>query len=372
MPRTSSSVPAVEVELLDASRRDAAAEAWSDLERSVPSAPLVARWPWTDTWLTHYGDAVHHRFAVLRRDGRPCGAALLVRGTARRSRIRLRTLHIGTAGGPMRDDVVVERNGLLCAPEDLDLVSGALMRRLRAEPGFDELRLDGMRSTDFTALSHAEPSLVGTVRQSPIVDLAAVRRDGGDVTAVLPGKAAYHVRRSLRVLGEVHTEWAATAEEADDIFDELVALHQARWRSAGEPGAFASTRRLGFARDLIPRLLPQCEIQLFRIRSADATVGCLYNLLDGGDVLFWQGGLLQTDDNRCKPGYVAHTQCMQACLEHGADVYDYLCGEARYKRELSTGERELVWARGLRHGARSALAEGLQRARDRLRPPSEP
>ena len=366
MTRPSGNDARPHVELLTAAERDAAAEAWGALERESPDAPLVCRWAWTRTWLEHYGDSLRHRFAIVSRGGRPAGAVLLVSGRARRSRVALRTVHLGTAGSPQPEEVAVERNGLLCAEGDRAEVARALVGRLRAERGFSELRIDGFRPDHYAALAAAEPSLRAQPQTSPYVDLRAARAAGGDVLAALPGKTGYHVRRSLRLYGEVSGEWARTTAAAHDVFEELVGLHQARWRAAGEPGAFASHRRLGFARDLIAALLPGDEIQLFRVRSATQTIGCLYNLRDGGDVLFWQGGLAAVSDNRCKPGYVTHAVCMQACLDAGLEVYDLLAGEAPYKRALSTGERELVWARGLRRGARSALAEGLHAARDRL------
>ncbi len=366
MTRTGSNDAPLHVDLLDAPERDVAAVIWAALERENPSAPLVCRWAWTDVWLAHYGDSLSHRFAVVRRGDAPCAAALLVSGRARRSRIPLRTVHLGTAGGPQAEEVAVERNGVLSRPDDLAGAARALLDRLRGERGFSELRLDGFRPDHYAAFAAAEPSLVARAEPSPIADLRAVRESGGDVLASLPNKTGYHVRRSLRVYGDVSGDWASTPGEAHEIFDELVALHQARWRAAGEPGAFASARRLGFARDLIDRLLPTDEVQLFRVRTASQTIGCLYNVRDGDDMLFWQGGLASTTDNRCKPGYVTHVQCMEACVERGVDVYDLLCPDAPYKRALSTGERELVWARGLRRGARSALAEGLHGARDRL------
>lgn len=356
----------LEVDLLPAAQRDGAAAVWAQLEAQAPAAPLVCRWAWTEVWLMHYGDSLTHRFAVARREGQALGAALVVSSRARRSAITLRTLHLGTAGGPQDEEVAVERNGLLCREGDRAAVARALCSRLRGERGFSELRLDGFIPEHYADLAAAEPSLRARGHPSPMADLRRARDLGADVLALLPRRTGQHVRRSLRLLGDVQGEWASSSGEAYEIFDELVALHQARWRAAGQPGAFASPRRLGFARELIGRLLPSGEVQLFRARNAAGTLGCLYNVRDGADMLFWQGGLAAASDNRVKPGYVTHVQCMQACAERGLDVYDLLCGEAPYKRALSTGERELVWARGMRRGARSFVAEGLAALRGRL------
>ncbi len=366
MTRTGSNDAPLHVELLDAAERDRAAEVWADLERENPGEPIVCRWDWTDAWLTHYGDSLPHRFAVVRRGEQTCAAALLVSGRSRRSRMTLRTLHLGTAGGPQHEEVAVERNGLLGADADRQEAAAALLARLRRDGGFSELRLDGFRPDHYAAFAAADPSLEAERFPSPTIDLHAIRESGSDVLAALPRSTRYHVRRSIRIYGPVSTEVASTPPQAEDIFDELVSLHQARWHSVGQPGAFASPRRLGFARDLIHRLLATQELLLFRTRCSTETLGCLYAVRDGRDMLFWQGGLAEPRDNRCKPGYVTHVECMRACLDLGIDLYDMLAGDAPYKRALSTGDRELVWAAGLRRGVRAPLAQGLRRARQRL------
>jgi CelD/BcsL family acetyltransferase involved in cellulose biosynthesis len=83
-------------------------------------------------------------------------------------------------------------------------------------------------------------------------------------------------------------------------------------------------------------------------------------------VLFYQSGLAQFGDNRLRAGLVTHLHCMRACLERGFDEYDFLVGEARYKEELATGSRELVWASLRRPRLRLALLDAA-RAAGRLR-----
>ena len=75
-------------------------------------------------------------------------------------------------------------------------------------------------------------------------------RKSWDVLATLRPSTRRKVRRGLRGLGAVETEWAESPAHALDILEELIALHQARWRRADLPGAFASARFAGFHRDL--------------------------------------------------------------------------------------------------------------------------
>jgi hypothetical protein len=330
------------ITILPARARDFAGDCWRALEAEAGSAPLACSWPWTETWLRHYGDVVHHRFAIGEGDLAESGIALLTDEVRHRGPLRRCVVHIGTAGEPRGEGVYVERNGILAGPgQELSFVQ-ALVQHLHAE-GWDRLELDGFRPDHAAWVLAAEPRLGIRREPCPVFDL---REASGGLDAVLdlldPGPRR-RVRRSLRGLGDLTCEWAATPSRALDVFDELVELNRARWRREGRPSAFDRERFRGFHRALVARVASASAV-LFRVRAEERTIGCLYALIDGKDVLFYQGGFASFDDNRLRPGMVTHALLIAACAERGFRLYDMLAGEARYKRELSTTERQLVWA----------------------------
>jgi len=129
------------VRLVGAQRRDETEAAWRAVEAAGPVA-LACSWRWTETWLRHYGDVVSHRFAIADREGEPVAAALVTRSGGSRS-LKGRTLHLGTAGEPPGESVVVEHNALASVPEHRDDFARALLARLRRERGWQRLALDG-------------------------------------------------------------------------------------------------------------------------------------------------------------------------------------------------------------------------------------
>ncbi len=358
------------VQLLGPDEAARAEQAWRGLERSLgDAAPLVRSWDWTGAWLRAYGDAVPHRFAIGRRGEEVVGAALLVSSRSpARADLGLRLLHVGTSGEPEGEGVFGEYDGVLAAPGERDGFVSALVERLLAERGWDELRIDGFELAEAQALARAAPALELGEVVSPWTDLAAIRAGDGDVVAALAKGPRGRIRRSLRALGEVEGEWAESPATARAIFDELVELHQARWHAAGEPGAFASPRALAFHRDLIDTLAPSGRVVLYRASAGGETVGCLYGMVDRGRLLFYQGGLAEAADSKVKPGLVAHALCMQECLERGLDAYDFLAGDARYKRELATDETHVAWGRLTRRTPRALLSGALRRFANRPRP----
>jgi hypothetical protein len=348
----------LQIRWIAASDRTAAGREWERLEARLPGCGMASSWTWTRTWLRHYGDLVPHRFAVAEIDGSPTGIALLTRGVGRRrGPFPIRTIHVGTAGEPQEESVYVEYNRVLVDAGARDAFAAALIGELRRERDWDELVLDGFDPEHARAFLAASPRLEAAPALCPVTDLRAAREAGGDVLATLRRSTRRKVRRGLRGLGAIETEWAESPAEALDILDELVALHQDRWRRAGLPGAFASDRFTGFHRELVPNLLPRGAVVLFRVRAAGATVGCLYSFVENGRVLFYQSGLSSQSDSEIRPGFVAHGLCMQACFERGLREYDFLAGDARYKDELSTGHRHLVWATWHRQTPRARVVD---------------
>lgn len=328
----------------------AARDAWAAVAAQVGHVPLMVSWSWTATWLAHYGDTVDHRFVVAERDGRPCGVALLCGATRRRGPVPVRQLCVGTAGEPAGESVCVEYNDVLCVPDARDDVIGLIAEVARTDRHWDELLVDGGIDADLAAVvARATPRsrFRHEAQASRFHDLRLAAADA-DLASALASGPRRRLRSSLRAFvarGELTLEWPDDADGALAVLDELVDLHQARWRQAGLPGSFSSARFLAFHRQIVRELVPDGRAAVVRVRSDGQTVGCLYALMDGDRVLFYQSGLQAYDDNRLRPGLVAHALFMQACRERGFAIYDFLAGDHRYKRDLATGHVDLVWSR---------------------------
>jgi CelD/BcsL family acetyltransferase involved in cellulose biosynthesis len=358
----------VQIRWLDSSERDSAARIWRALEGRIEEQLLACSWDWTEVWLNHYGDLVPHRFAVGEAGGLPCGVALVTNGVGRRrGPLRVRSLHLGTAGEPPGESVFVEYNRVLAEPRHRAGFAAALVDALRQQSGWHELTLDGFAPEEAEPFLVAEPMFEAERMECRTMELRRAEAADGVVLDTFRSATRKKVRRSLEALGEVETEWARSPEHALDVLAELIELHQDRWTGVGQPGAFASARFAAFHRELVPRLLPKGAVVLFRVRAAGATVACLYNFVERRRVLFYQSGLASFSDRAISPGFLAFALCMQACFEQGMDEYDFLAGDSRYKKDLSTMSRQLVWATARRPALRWRLMDYLAAERRRRR-----
>jgi CelD/BcsL family acetyltransferase involved in cellulose biosynthesis len=348
------------VEFLPPSERAVAARTWQELEAHVPEPGIAASWDWVGTWVEHYGDEVPHRFAVGMRSGKPCGLALVTTSWDGPRPLRVRLLHIGTAGEPSGEGVYVVSNRVLSARHDEVDFARALLRALRRRRDWGTLVLARCAPERAEPFLSAWPRLVARPQRCPTVDLT-LARSSGEVIATLRPRTRNQIRRAVRRLGTIETEIAAGADRALVLLDELIDLHQRRWRREGLPGAFASPRFRAFHRDLVRRLEPRGAAMLVRVYSEVGTIGCIYNLIQGREVLSYQMGLMDPADPKIKPGFVAHWACMQSCFERGLEEYNLLPEPTGYKLELANCEREMISLVAHRRTPRSILLRQARR-----------
>ncbi len=344
---------------------DTASAVWRQLE-AVVGGGLATSWDWVATWLHCYGAIVPYQFAIGQGPAGPCGIALVTQGVEqRRGPFPVRTMHLGTAGEPPGHSVCIEFNRLLVLPGQRDAFATALLTALRGQR-WDVLELNGFALDHAEPLLRAEPRLAVTRFPAHGVNLRAMRESGQPVLSALPKSTTAKIRKDLRRFqeryGPIRSHWAESVDEALAAFNEMIPLHQERWQRAGQPGVFASPTFTAFHQALIARLLPRRGVVLFRAYAGDQLLGVFYGLVDGQMIQHYQWGLPHFEDRALAPGYVVAALCMEEALKRGYDEINWLRGEVRYKRELSTMRRELVWAE-LHRGPRMAAIEALRRAR---------
>ncbi|MCA9115983.1 MAG: GNAT family N-acetyltransferase, partial [Planctomycetaceae bacterium] len=342
----------------ESAERAHAMRLWNMLAESLEHGPSLTCSPaWVETWLDQYGDLVPHRFvAGYSAEGTLRGMALLCEGVEEHEGpFPVRTLHLGTAGEPEADSVVVEYNRLLADSRWHPIFLRDVLQAMAEDGSCDELRLDGFSLNDFSVVSKSLQPLQLRKEVRTVVswyfDLDAARAEGGEVISHLGYSTRKHLRKNLRWYtsegGELTSEWAESVEEAEDIFAEMVQLHQQRWEAAGHPGVYSSERFMRFHQELLRRLVPAGKMVLFRVKCGTELVGCVQLLVDGRRVLAYQGGFAAYDSKH-SPGVVVDYLCISECLKRGYSAFDFLGGESSHKQKLSTDSAKLVWVR-LKH-----------------------
>jgi CelD/BcsL family acetyltransferase involved in cellulose biosynthesis len=314
---------------------------WRKLE-SRSDGTFFTTWTWVGRWMAAQGEAQASRLQLLRlqHGGGTVGLGVVVPSTVRRLRLlRARAARMHHTGEPQDDDVTIEHNGLCLAREVApgQALQAALHATLGAG-GFDELRVS------MASQVMADAAVPGwgrwQVRQPAYAtDLQALRSRGlADPLEALGGATRTQIRRSLKryaALGAVRLEAADSPGQALAWMDRLAALHQATWQARGQPGAFANPRFAAFHRALLASGHPRGEVQVLRVVAGAREVGYLQQFRHRNRVLAYQSGFdYHLVEGNHHPGLVVHALALRHAMDQGDRVYDFLAGEARYKREL--------------------------------------
>jgi CelD/BcsL family acetyltransferase involved in cellulose biosynthesis len=151
-------------------------------------------------------------------------------------------------------------------------------------------------------------------------------------------------------------------DELDPALDGLIRLHQARWQSRGEPGAFALTGASGFLKEAARASLSEGRLRLWTLAEGDRIAAAQIGFVDNGVYHAFQAGFDQKHA-RQGLGSVMNGMCIRACVEDPeVHTYDFMGGADAYKQNWSKTSRETVSLSYLRPSVNLRISEGIDRS----------
>lgn len=325
---------------------------WLDLQRRADCS-FFQSWAWIGAWIEEQAEPQRLQILEVHDGNRLVAlAALGSRTLARHGFVRSRALLLHETGAAEEDRVSIEYNSLLSERGfEVAAVDAAVRLLAGTLRDWDEVLLSGVEERTIGAWREAFARagcaiVLRQASQSPLVDLDAVRARGSDYLVLLSANTRQQVRRTLRAyarLGELRVRAATDSESAKRYLDGLRALHDRRWSEKEQTGAFATE----FAQRLHERLVGQGvtdgTVQMLCITAGAEVVGYLYNFVRAGHVYFYQSGFRYLDSADLRPGLLGHYLAIMHNLECGNRIYDFLAGDQRYKRSLSTASANMYW-----------------------------
>ncbi len=302
---------------------------------------------WMSAWLESAGRAALYSVEASR-EGRILMMGVVGAGPRRPAVLGLKEVRLQETGEAALDEIYVEYNDFLTAPEaDADMRRDAIDALAREFSGADAIVFRNVRAQLAAAVRAWAAGAWDCVTLGEqtvyVVDLGAVRSAGGDFLASLSGSFKTKLRRAItgyEQRGALSCHVASTEDERCAAWERLTALHQASWRARGRPGSFANQKLVAFHKNL------QCHageaVHLFEVRCGAQTIGVLYNFIHEKRVLNYQSGFKFEDDNKLTPGFVCHALACQYYLDAGFEIYDLLAGEADYKKRLGAPSETLT------------------------------
>lgn len=328
---------------------------------------------WVGAWLGTFGRELGAEIVVCETGHEIAAASVIVERPRALPRVPLHRIYFHTTGEAPPDSPVAEHTCIISRPDARE-AAVTLIGQLLRDRAWDEVVLHGATERTITELTAAvaDGTLDVEWRPTYLVDLAELRTKGAAYESVLTSNARAQLKRSRTLYGErgaLVLHQAQTAADARALFDELVAINQ-KHHDADRRSVFHSDKWRAFHHLLIDRAFVRGVVQLSTVKAGTSLIGVLYNLVDRGTMSFYQSAFVYEDDNRLKPGYVAHALAIEAALDAGLDTYDFLASDSpagsRYKKSMAMRSDRLAWAVLRRKTIPTLVVGGLRKARARL------
>lgn len=351
----------------DVAEWDALRAKWQALHAQTPGASTALDFVWLREWWRVYG-AIYGdgglRIVTIWQNGVLVAALPLYLGQARRGPVWVRELRFLSSGEDEYEESCADYLGVLLRPGLRDAVMPTLAAAVSAI-GWEHLTLPDMDARSPLLGETFQPSGVPTGHRRVVprgVCPVASLRQGFDaylsgLSANSRAQARSRMRKCVGAGGSFEIADAATAAA---IFDELVALHQQRWRRQGLPGCFGAPRFVAFHRSLVRAWVPEGRAVLGRLSLEGRPLAVIYGFITDGKFDMYQLGVdVESESVISSPGIVANLLLMQALSERGVTAYDFLRGSSRYKASLSDSEQALASLYLSRPCVRDALFTGF-------------
>ncbi len=338
---------------------DALKDDWDELLNDSNQCVYFLRWSWNRLWWRAYAPLHGRLYLIVCHDksGRLVGLAPLYwRQTSTPLISRLsELLFIGT-GIPITTS---EHLDLITRRGYERQVSDAVAATVLQDRDIDRVWLTDIPITSI-ALPHLRRAmgprqLLRVCNRSHYVDTRVdwdtFRQGlGRSMRAQLGGK----IRRIFN-LDSCEFRCVETKEELEPAMDALVRLHQARWRSKGEPGSFALMSFEEFLKAAMRSTLAEGRLQLWTLTLDGKVAAVLLGFLDNGIVHYFQGGF-DPSYSKYSVGSVMLGLCIGSCLEEqSVRQFNFMGGDASYKARWTSLGLDSVEFEWLRSGARSSL-----------------
>jgi len=322
---------------------------WMELETRADGGFFLS-WRWIGSWLRATG--ARPLLIKAEEAGKITALGLLGPSNRRRLFFSINRLCLHETGRADWDAAMIEHNNFLQARQAPAGLTADMFRALQAaDPAWDEIVLGGV-SPDLLAAAQAAGLAIATDRKSPDfgVLLAGPNQPERWEDGLSQNQRAQlrQSRNFAERIGPLALKAATSPSQALEYFEKLTGLHTAYWRSRGKPGAFATPSSLAFHREVIASPAGQGHVDLLELSAGSQVLGYLYNFQYGARVYSYQSGFAYGEDNRHRPGLIAHALAIERAQAQGMLVYDFLAGEAPYKARLGQILGEMVWCRGQR------------------------
>lgn len=318
------------------------ADKWVALQGKADSSVFIA-WFWVKQWLEQKDLSTNNCLCIEVKLGeKTVGLALFGKKTKRIFwGLSFHQYLLHKSGNIKEDQTWIEHNTFLVNKDYEQQVTDEICQQLVKINHIDDIKI-GLSSPSFINSIKLDHFKLRTELSSQgyLVNLAGYTCLE-DYLASLSKNTRASIKRSIKLLNQqcpLQLTIAKGAEEKDQVLKNIAELHRKKWRTTVYGSGFDNPCFYQFHQGIIQGQNSAQNCRLYTLYQNGEALGYVYLLTQGDRWSFYLSALHFNDDNRIKVGLVIHSLIIEQAIEHGINVYDFLAGEAQYKKSLSNAK----------------------------------
>jgi CelD/BcsL family acetyltransferase involved in cellulose biosynthesis len=318
-------------------------EEWAELLEHSSADCIFLTWEWLHTWWKHLAAGRKLHVLVIRSGTHVIGIAPLASPSTKLSRLAgvraLEFLGTGSVGSDYLD--IIARRG-----KEAEALR-AFAEYLQRENFVLDLKqlVENHSLAEKLAVLLQDQRWIGSevvTNVCPFIDLAGHTWES--FQAGLGPKHRYNLNRRLKNLRrtfDTRFECVVTEAQRGPALRTLIALHNERMRERGGSDGLHSAELVGFHEHLTRLALYRGWLRLFVLTLNGEKVAALYGFMYRKKFYFYQSGFDEKYSSH-SVGLVTMGLAIEAALEDGAEEFDLLHGDEKYKSLWAKQQRNLV------------------------------
>jgi len=301
---------------------------------------------WVQTLLNIHRDKMKNGiFLVAEDNGSPIGITFFGKKlTYRNGFVLSKTLNMNTSGWGDIDLLWIEHNDICSHGSYQEIVARKIVQALEELPFWDEVYFPGI--SDTSALSKVLKEIYGVSgnllieKRHPdyVIDLEKIRNNGNDYLAMLGNSTRYNVKKSIKKFEDIGTVSVSEAKSEQESLIWMRNMKQYsinRMKKLKKVSSFENNNFTSFHEEYFKRSFPSGRVLMQKFSVGDTVIGYHYHILSNRRLYFYQCGYDYDHLENVSPGIFCHYQNILWAASRGFLIYDFMPGEAMYKKDLS-------------------------------------
>lgn len=327
---------------------DALETQWLQLEK-ISSTSFFLSWKWIGCWLKQLTGADKIYLITAKKNDLTVGLGIFTeRNIVRHHFIKSKQWFLHRTGIDTKDQIWIENNSFLLCDDGKKEINDEMWQYLQK----NKSKVD-----EFVVHVAKEASLVPKgLLANKYIYLSEQYEFGYKIALTkLPNLQSYltslskntrqQFNRSIKSLakqGDIEFSVIEEASEQIKLLESAKHWHIEKWQNTSTPSGFTNDEFKSFHQSIITSNHPSAKTLMGKLTLDKNLIGCLYCLTHEKKVYFYLSCLKPFSDNKIKLGMNMHISMIEWLITNNQHYqeYDFLAGEARYKKSLSTTKDE--------------------------------